>query len=70
MAKLAILEMAVASEAPATPISRLKIKIGSKKQFKMPPNPMPNMERMGLPSARRHWFMTKVVAIKGATIST
>ena len=24
----------------------------------------------GLPSARRHWFMTKVVAIKGATIST
>ena len=70
MEKLTSLEMAVAMEAPATPRSMPKMKMGSRKQFRIPPKPIPSMERMGLPSARRHWFITKVVAMKGATIST
>lgn len=70
MAKLTSLEMAVAREAPATPMFRSKIKMGSRKQLRIPPKPMPIMDSMALPSARRHWFITKLAAIKGATSST
>ena len=31
---------------------------------------MPTMDSMALPSARRHWFITKLAAIKGATSTT
>ena len=70
MEKLTSLEMAVAMDAPATPKSRTKINRGSKKQLRMPPKPMPTMDSMALPSARRHWFITKLAAIKGATSTT
>ena len=62
--------MAVAMEAPATPRSRTKIKMGSSRQLSTPPKPMPIMDSMALPSARRHWFITKLAAMKGATSST
>ena len=64
------LEIAVAKDAPATPISSPKIKIGSRIQFRMPPKPIPIMDSVALPSDRRHWFITKLVAIKGAANST
>ena len=66
MEKLTSLEMAVAMEAPATPRFSPMMKMGSSTQFRMPPKPMPIMESMALPSARRHWFITKLAAIKGA----
>ena len=68
--KLTTLEMAVARDAPATPISKPKMKLGSSTQLRMPPKPMPIMDRVALPSLRRHWFMTKLQAMKGAAIST
>ena len=70
MAKLTSLEMAVARDAPATPISSRKMKMGSSTQLRTPPKPMPNMENRALPSARRHWFITKLQAMKGATSNT
>ena len=70
MAKLTSLEMAVAMEAPATPRSSVKMKMGSSTQLRMLPKPIPIMDSTALPSARRHWFITKLVAIKGATNST
>ena len=70
MAKLTSLEMAVARDAPFTPMFSSKMKMGSRKQLRMPPKPMPTMDSSALPSARRHWFITKFAAMKGATSST
>ena len=70
MEKLTSLEMAVAREAPATPMFSPKIKIGSRTQFKIPPKPMPTMLNVALPSLRRHWFITKLVAMNGAAYRT
>ena len=70
MEKLTSFEIAVAAEAPATPISRTKIKMGSRITFSIPPKPIPTMDRVALPSLRRHWFITKLLAIKGAARST
>ena len=52
--KLTSCEIAVASDAPATPISSPKIKIGSRMQLRIPPKPMPIIESVALPSERRH----------------
>ena len=68
--KVTSLHSAVAREAPATPMFRPVIKIGSRMQFKMPPTLMPIMERKALPSERRHWFITKLADIKGAANNT
>ena len=68
--KVTVLEIAVAIDAPATPRFRLKMKMGSRKQLSMLPKPIPIMDRVALPSARRHWFMTKLDVISGATNST
>ena len=46
------------------------MKRGSNRQLRMPPKPMPIMDSMALPSARRHWFITKLAAMKGATSTT
>ena len=68
--KLMTFEMAVASEAPATPMAGIpsppKMKMGSRMQLMMPPMPMPSMERKECPSDLRHWFSTKFAAMKGA----
>ncbi len=44
--------------------------MGSSRQLSTPPKPMPIMDSMALPSARRHWFITKLAAMKGATSTT
>ena len=46
-------EIAVAADAPATPQSRIKMKIGSRTTFMTAPDTMPIMEKTALPSARR-----------------
>ena len=70
IAKLTNLDIAVASDAPATPISSPKMNIGSSMQLSTPPKPIPIIESVALPSERRHWFITKLLAIKGAASRT
>ena len=66
------MEIAVARDAPATPMFRPQgmMKMGSRITFRIPPKPMPIMDNVALPSLRRHWFITKLAAIKGAAKST
>ena len=64
--QLTTLDMAVAALAPATPQPNVKIKSGSSATLSTAPATMPVMEKTALPSARRHWLRTKLVAMNGA----
>lgn len=66
--KLIIWDNAVASAAPEVPSPRPKIKMGSRKIFKIPPVVIPIMENNAFPWKRSRLFMIKEHTIKGAAM--
>ena len=61
-------EAAVAIPAPAIPISKVKIRSGSRIILRIPPVAMPIIASFAIPSKRRILFITNEVVIAGAAI--
>ena len=57
---------AVASAAPAMPISKTKMNSGSSPTFRSPPTHMPYIESVASPSARRTLLSTNDAHMTGA----
>ena len=65
MQKLTTCESAVASAAPAVPISNAKMRMGSSTMLRIPPAVMPTMPYIVSPSKRSRLFITNEHIING-----
>ena len=66
MQKLMNWDIPVARAAPAVPMPRVKMKMGSNPMLISPPAVIPNMAKKAFPWKRSRLFMMKEQIIKGA----